>query len=199
MHLNRRRFIGSLAVGAAGLAAPSAFAAVRSFDAPKLLAQARTALVTHGSVIQHRDRVGLVDFGAPSGRPRFQIVDIGNGRILANYLVAHGRGSDPANTGLLQRFSNQPGSNASCRGSFMAGETYHGKYGRSRRLHGLDPENDMALARAIVIHSADYVTQDMAQSSGRVGRSLGCLTVSHRDIADVLALLGPGRLIYSAK
>lgn len=199
MNLNRRDFIGSFAAGVAGLAAPSAFAAVRSFDAPALLTQARSALVSHGAMIHHRDRVGLVDFGAPSGRPRFQIVDIGNGRVLANYLVAHGRGSDPANTGLLQRFSNQPGSNASCRGSFMVGDVYHGKYGRSRRLIGLDPENDMALARAIVIHSADYVTQDMAQSSGRVGRSLGCFTVSHQDIAAVLALLGPRRLIYSAK
>ena len=205
MILNRRRFIGGLGLGTAGLAmpsvlsAPSAFAAVRADAEPALLAQARAALVAHGARVVHRDRLGLVDFGAPSGLPRFRIVDIGNGRVLANLLVAHGRGSDPANTGVLQRFSNRPGSNASSSGSFLIGDTYMGKYGRSRRLHGLDPENDMALARAIVIHSADYVRDDMARDSGRVGRSLGCFTVSHGDIADVLALLGPGRLLFAAR
>jgi len=164
-----------------------------------LLPQARAALLTHASRIRFRDIVGLVDFGAPSGTPRFQIVDIGNGRVLANYLVAHGRGSDPGNTGFLQRFSNRPGSNATSSGSFLVGDTYHGKYGRSRQLHGLDPANDMAFARAIVIHSADYVSQDIARSSGRVGRSLGCFTVSHGDIGEVLTMLGPGRLLFSVR
>ena len=205
MTINRRRFIGGLGLGAAGLAmpsvlsAPSAFAAVRTEAEPALLAQARASLVAHGARVVHRDRLGLVDFGAPSGDARFRIVDIGNGRVLANLLVAHGRGSDPANTGLLQRFSNRPGSNASSSGSFLIGDTYMGKYGRSRRLHGLDPENNMALSRAIVIHSADYVRDDMARHAGRVGRSLGCFTVSHGDIGDVLALLGPGRLLYAAR
>lgn len=199
MNFTRRRFVGTLGLGVAGLVAPSAFAAVRSGETPALLAQAKAALDVHGSRVKHHDLVGLVDFGQPSGRPRFQIVDIANGRVLANNLVAHGRGSDPANTGFLQKFSNRPGSNASSAGSFLVGDTYYGKYGRSRRLHGLDPENDMALARAIVIHSADYVSQDISRSSGRVGRSLGCFTVSHNDISEVLTLLGPGRLLFAAR
>jgi hypothetical protein len=199
MNFTRRRFFGTLGLGVIGLAAPSAFAAVRSGDAPALLAQAKAALDIHGSRVRHRDLVGLVDFGAPSGKPRFQIVDIANGRVLANNLVAHGRGSDPTNTGFVQTFSNRPGSNASSAGSFLIGDTYYGKYGRSRRLHGLDPENDMAFARAIVIHSADYVSQAMSRTSGRVGRSLGCFTVSHNDISEVLTLLGPGRLLFSAR
>ncbi len=205
MSIDRRRFIGGLGLGAAGLAvpsvlsAPTAFAAVRPDAEPPLLDAARAALAAHGARIPHRDRLGLVDFSAPSGSARFRIVDIGNGRVLANWLVAHGRGSDPANTGVLQRFSNRPGSNASSSGSFLIGETYMGKYGRSRRLHGLDPENDMALAGAIATHSADYVREDMARHAGRVGRSLGCFTVSHADIAEVLALLGPGRLLYAAR
>lgn len=178
---------------------PSAFAAARSSPAPGLLAQAKAALDTHKAKVLHRDVIGIVDFGAPSGRPRFQVVDLGNGRVLANSLVAHGRGSDPANTGFLQSFSNEPGSNATSAGSFVVGETYVGKYGRSRRLHGLEPDNDLAFARAIVIHSADYVSQTMATTSGRVGRSFGCFTVSHGDIGTVLALLGPGRLLFSAR
>lgn len=178
---------------------PSAFAAARSSSGPNLLAQAKAALDEHKAKVLHRDFIGIVDFAAPSGKPRFQVVDLGNGRVVANSLVAHGRGSDPANTGFLQRFSNQPGSNASSAGSFVVGETYVGKYGRSLRLHGLEPQNDMAFARAIVIHSADYVSQTMASTAGRVGRSFGCFTVSHDDISTVLALLGPGRLLFSAR
>jgi hypothetical protein len=53
-----------------------------------------------------------------------------NGRVLANCLVAHGRGSDPEDTGFLQKFSNRPGSNASSEGSFLIGDTYHGKHER---------------------------------------------------------------------
>jgi len=205
MTMNRRRFIGGLGLGAvalatpSALAAPAAFASARTDTMPTLLARARAALQTHGGRVPFRDRVGLVDFSAPSGLPRWQIVDLGNGRVLSNLLVAHGRGSDPANTGLLQRFSNQPGSNASSGGSFLIGDTYFGKHGRSRRLHGLEPQNDQALARAIVIHSADYVSEGRAQSAGRVGRSQGCFAVAHDDLGEVLALLGPGRLLLAAK
>lgn len=199
MKLSRRHFVGAIATGAAGLAAPTAFAAVRSGDRPTLLARAVAALDSHGSRIARRDIVGIVDFAASSGIRRFQIVDIEKGRVLANHFVAHGRGSDPENTGLVQTFSNRPGSNASSRGSYVTGQTYYGKHGRSRRLLGLDPDNDMAYARAIVIHGAGYVSRGMANSSGRVGRSLGCFTVSERDISDVLAELGPGRLLYAAK
>lgn len=113
MTMNRRRFIGGLGLGAIGLAASPTFATVRLDTMPPLLARARSALITHGGRVLNRDRVGLVDFSAPSGQPRFQIVDINNGRVLTNLLVAHGRGSDPGNTGVLQRFSNRAGSNAS--------------------------------------------------------------------------------------
>ena len=199
MAMNRRRFIGGLGLAAVGLTTPSAFASVRLDTMPSLLARARSALLTHGGRVQFRDRVGLVDFSAASGVPRLQIVDIANGRVLKNLLVAHGRGSDPANTGVVQRFSNRPGSNASSSGSFLIGDTYFGKHGRSRRLHGLDPENDQALARAIVIHSADYVSEGQAKAAGRVGRSQGCFTVSHDDLGEVLALLGPGRLLLAGR
>lgn len=178
--------------------APRSFAAVKSGDQPSLLPRAMAALNTRGS-IPHRDIVGIVDFGAPSRAPRFHLVDLGNGRVMMTHLVAHGRGSDPANSGWLERFSNRPGSNASSQGSFLSGDTYYGKHGRSRRLMGLDAENSLALSRGIVIHAADYVTPDHALSQGRVGRSQGCFAVSNRAIDEVLARLGPGRLLFASK
>jgi hypothetical protein len=127
------------------------------------------------------------------------LVDVLNGTVVGNHLVAHGSGSDPANSGWAERFSNRPGSNASSQGCFVTGDTYYGKHGRSRKLHGLDPDNDLALSRGIVIHAASYVGEGIAQSQGRIGRSQGCFAVSRDDIDQVLARLGPGRLLLATK
>jgi len=199
MKIDRRGLLGAIAAGSAGMAAPRAFAAVRPGGQPALLARALASLDAHGRTILHRDRIGLVDFSLPSRIPRFDIVDLAGGRTIATHLVAHGRGSDPANTGWTGRLSNQPGSNASCRGSFLTASAYHGRHGRSRRLIGLDPDNSNAASRAIVIHAADYVSGAMAQRHGRIGRSQGCFAVPDREIAEVMALLGEGRLLFAWK
>lgn len=164
-----------------------------------LLPRALAALNAHGSRIADRSVVGLVDFAVPSRLPRLHIVDVAGGRVMSSHLVAHGRGSDPENSGWAERFSNRMGSEASSNGSFVLGETYFGKHGRSRRLIGLDTDNDQAEARGIVIHAAAYVCPDFAARYGRVGRSQGCFAVNTSEIASVLDLLGPGRLLYAAR
>jgi len=199
MNFNRRHFLSAVTASSAGLIASGAFATVRTGDKPALLSHAMAALDKHGSAIRNRDIIGLVDFSAPSRLPRFDLVHIGNGQVLSSYLVSHGRGSDPANSGWAKLFSNRPGSNASSCGSFLTGTTYYGKHGRSRRLHGLDAENSMAAPRAIVIHGASYVTPVMARTQGRVGRSLGCFAVSNTEIDEVLAKLGQDRLLFAWK
>jgi hypothetical protein len=113
--------------------------------------------------------------------------------------VAHGRGSDPENSGWAKRFSNRPGSNASSEGAFLTGETYIGKHGRSRRLQGLDPENCNAQERGIVIHQASYVDKTMAENQGRIGRSEGCFAISSADIYEVLTRLPPGTLLFAGR
>jgi hypothetical protein len=203
MLFNRRTFLGSALLGSAGLCASSAFAAPAFADSagqrsPTLLARARTALAQHRSHITHTDVIAIADFTLASRQPRFHLVDIANGRTTS-LLVAHGRGSDPANIGFVERFSNQPGSYATSNGSYVTGDLYVGKHGRSRRLIGLDSENDQALPRAIVIHAAPYVTDDMAKTQGRVGRSQGCFTVTQVDLEMVLDRLGPGRLLFAGK
>jgi hypothetical protein len=164
-----------------------------------MLPRAMASLNTHGRSIAHRDMIGVVDFAAPSHLPRLHLLDLGNGRILGSLLVAHGRGSDPANSGWVESLSNRPGSNASCEGSFLTGDTYLGMHGRSRRLHGLDQDNSLAESRGIVIHAAPYVDAEMAQTKGRIGRSEGCFAVSRNDIAELLDRLGKGRLLFAAK
>lgn len=211
MNLNRRHLLGAGLIAGVSLIAPTTLAnpILRSptpphpadpgnADMPVALRRALAALDRHSGRITQRDRIALADFSLPSGDMRFMLVDVAGGRIEKSYLVSHGRGSDPANSGFVQRFSNRPGSNASSRGSFLIGDTYVGKHGRSRRLHGLEEENDMALARAIVIHGADYVDRDMAREQGKIGRSFGCFAVERAEIGDVLERLGPGRLLFAA-
>jgi hypothetical protein len=57
----------------------------------------------------------------------------------------------------------------------------------------------MAETRAIVIHAASYVCEDIARSQHRIGRSQGCFAVAKADIDEVLARLGQGRLLFAAK
>ncbi|MFN4222156.1 MULTISPECIES: murein L,D-transpeptidase catalytic domain family protein [Novosphingobium] len=166
---------------------------------PALVQRAVAALDAHGAHIRHRDLVGLVDFSRASRETRFHLIDIEGGKVLSSHLVSHGSGSDPANSGWVQRFSNRVGSNASSPGAFLTGVTYVGKHGRSRRLIGLEDANSAALERGIVIHAASYVSDAMARTQGRIGRSQGCFAFSDSDIGNVLERLGEGRLLYAVK
>jgi hypothetical protein len=165
---------------------------------PTPIEAARAALDRHARLVDHHDVVGIVDFTAPSSMPRFHLVDIGKG-TTASFLVAHGKGSDPENSGWVERLSNEPGSNASCAGAFLTGEMYIGKHGRSLRLVGLEPANNMAALRGIVIHGASYVADVRTRTVGRIGRSQGCFAVSNSDIEEVLDRLGSGRLLFAWK
>lgn len=223
MNLGRRQFLGTFAGTAATVLFPrsAAEAVVPARDrwgplqdgvvplstvntlaiagAPALLPRALAALQTQGHRITERDMIGIVDFSVPSKTPRFHLVDLVGGRVASTHLVAHGKGSDPANSGWVEHLSNRPGSEASCSGSFVTGQTYYGKHGRSRRLLGLDPENNLADERGIVIHAASYVDSGRAADLGRIGRSQGCFAVSQGEIGEVLEKLGPGRLLFAAR
>lgn len=200
MMISRRGLIGSVAAMAA-LAPARALAPNRPFTPEKgsaILEAARSALVRHGRQAGERDLVGVADFGPASRDPRFHIVDIANGRV-SSFLVAHGRGSDPEHSGWLHRFSNEMGSSATSAGVYLTGGEYEGKHGRSMRLLGLDPTNDNAEARAVVIHGAWYVGPQMIAEHGKLGRSEGCLAFSEADLPRVLEQLGPGRLIVASR
>lgn len=127
------------------------------------LEHALAALDQHGSQVAFRYVLGMVGFTVPSRLPRFHVVNFIGG-AMSTYLVADGRGSDPENSGWVELLSNKPGSNASCAGSVVAGDVCLGKYGRSRRLHDLDPDNNLAAPRGIVVHAADYGTKSARAS-----------------------------------
>ena len=165
---------------------------------PELFKRAIAALDRHSMRIPSHDRIAIADFATPSYRPRFHIVNVGSGEVQS-FLVAHGIGSDPEHTGLLHSFSNAINSEATSEGAFLTADYYVGKHGDSQRLLGLDPTNNNAYDRAIVVHSAWYSNSDMVARHGKLGRSQGCFAVGENELAKVFERLGPGRMIYSAK
>lgn len=119
--------------------------------------------------------LSVIDYSLPSTRPRLWVFDLAQPRLIYQELVAHGR-----NTGenMASRFSNINGSFMSSLGAFETQEAYVGANGYSLRLRGLEPGfNDLARERAIVIHGAPYVSEDLVRRQGRLGRSLGCPAV----------------------
>ncbi len=192
--VSRRAFIAATAVLAArpALAVPLSAAV-----SPDLLARAQAAVQQHRDRLLHTDRIGIVDFTRASREPRLHVVDLTDGGISA-HLVAHGRGSDPAHTGWVSRLSNEPGSFASSAGAYATGALYEGAHGHSMRLSGLDADNSNAEARALVVHAAWYVSPEIAQNAGKLGRSEGCFAVSTASLEVVLRQLGPGRLLFAS-
>ena len=165
---------------------------------PAMLKRAFAALGRHAAAIPNRDVIAIADFSLPSRTPRFHIVDVASGRV-SSHLVAHGRGSDPAHTGWLQRFSNEAQSHATSSGAYRTEGLYIGAHGRSLRLTGLDATNNNALSRAIVVHAAWYVSPELAKTHGVLGRSEGCFALSNASLPEVLQRLGSGHLIYADK
>jgi L,D-transpeptidase catalytic domain len=163
-----------------------------------LLKRAREALERHQSRIALRDFMAVADFSLPSREPRFHVISLAEGSVRS-YLVAHGRGSDPSRTGWLQRFSNEPRSNATSSGAYLTDSFYTGAHGHSLRLRGLDATNSNAYMRAIVVHAAWYVNRAAVGYAGVLGRSEGCFAVADSSLPEILGRLGPGRLIYADK
>lgn len=198
--LTRRNVLAYSAAGAALSLIPSSFAFARTAPSVStaLMARAMAALDRHAATIPNRDVIAIADFALPSHTPRFHIVNVESGDV-SSHLVAHGYGSDPGHTGWLHMFSNGRGSHASSSGAYRTDAIYSGKHGRSIRLSGLDATNDNALDRAIVVHPAWYVSDDVARGHGVLGRSDGCFALSDTSIKVALDRLGPGRMIYAGK
>ena len=118
----------------------------------------------------------LIDMSLPGGRNRFFVYDLKNESVAYAGLVAHGS----CNERFLSRgkFSNVSGSGCSSLGRYKVGAFYHGSYGASFKLHGLDKSNSNAYPRGVVIHGYDCVPDE--EIFPRVlCNSLGCPMVSY--------------------
>jgi hypothetical protein len=139
--------------------------------------------------------VGIADFSRPSEARRLWIVDLETGDVLVHDRVAHGSGSGDR---FATRFSDKPGSHATSLGLYRGVRPYRGKHGRSLLLDGLEPANESARARSVVVHPSTYVDDAWVAKHGRPGRSWGCFAVDP-DVADpvVDALSGATLLAWA--
>jgi hypothetical protein len=119
--------------------------------------------------------ISIVDFSQPSVNKRLYVIDLDNYELLYNTWVAHGMKSGKT---MAKLFSNKPSSNKSSLGFYVTGEAYQGSNGYSLKLQGVEKGiNDFAFRRAIVIHGADYVSEQFISNQGYIGRSKGCPAV----------------------
>ena len=198
--LKRRRFLaaGAVLAGAVTAAPRTVFAAPETATARDAALRdiAKRELQRMGDTIWHHDMAAIVDFGLHSSEKRINFIDLQSGTVRS-FLVTHGSGSDPEHTGWLQKWSNVPNSLASSRGAYRTRNWYVGRYGQSMRVDGLDPTNNNALKRAIVMHQADYATPQHVEKWGLLGRSDGCFSMGPEQFRYALENLHGGRLLYA--
>ncbi|TLU98823.1 murein L,D-transpeptidase catalytic domain family protein [Dyadobacter luticola] len=142
--------------------------------------------------------MAIADFTQSSKNKRLYVIDLIKRKVLMNTYVAHGRNSGNE---FAEHFSNNNSSFQSSLGFYKTMGTYQGKHGLSLRLEGLEKGiNDRAYERAIVMHGADYVSENFIKNTGRLGRSQGCPAVSVSDCKELISMLynGAGLFIYSS-
>jgi hypothetical protein len=114
----------------------------------------------------------IIDFSRSSKEKRMFVVDLKSQKLLISSLVSHGRNSGNE---FAQKFSNRPESHQSSLGFYVTGRTYLGSNGFSLVLEGMEKGfNDKAKERAIVMHGADYASEQVIRKKGYLGRSYGC-------------------------
>jgi hypothetical protein len=137
----------------------------------------------------------IIDYTIRSSKPRMWIIDIKQGKLLMEALVANGK-----NSGVFygEHFSNKPHSKQSSLGVYITTNTFHGHHNVALRVQGLEKHiNDLAAERAIELHSAAYVTPEFAKQHGRVGRSWGCFAVNPARIKEIIQYTKNGSVIFA--
>jgi len=136
------------------------------------LALGAAACAVKSGAISDPSTLTVIDYSRPSTARRLWVFDMHTQALLHEELVAHGKNSGD---NMATHFSNELDSHQSSIGLYLTEDSYVGKNGYSLRLRGLDEGfNDRASERAIVMHGAPYVNDDIARTMGRLGRSWGC-------------------------
>ncbi|MCD6544811.1 MAG: murein L,D-transpeptidase catalytic domain family protein [Flavobacteriaceae bacterium] len=143
--------------------------------------------------IQNSKFLTVIDLSLSANKNRFFLIDFKSNKIIHKSKVAHGRNSGGE---FAKYFSNKIGSYQSSIGFYKTAETYQGKHGLSLRLDGLENSNNNARKRAIVIHSADYVSDLFIKKNGRLGRSLGCPSLPKEGFLSIIKYIKNGSVLF---
>lgn len=141
------------------------------------------------------DHLAVIDYSKPSSQRRLWVFDLASGALEFFEWVAHGRNSGDA---VARLFSNRDGSLASSLGLYRTAGVFYGKEGIALQLDGLDPGfNDRARERAIVMHGAWYVSEELARATGRIGLSWGCPAVRPAVAKPIIDRLKGGQYLFA--
>ena len=141
-----------------------------------------------------KDIITIIDFTLPSTQKRMFVLDLVNKKVLFHSIVSHGRNSGE---NYATSFSNRHGSYQSSLGFYLTDQTYMGSNGYSLILDGLEKGiNDQARARAVVMHGADYCSENVIKSNGRLGRSYGCPALPREINESVINTIKNGSVLY---
>jgi hypothetical protein len=136
----------------------------------------------------------IIDYSKPSTEKRLFVLDLWNEKIICHTYVAHGKNSGE---NYATVFSNENESHKSSLGFYKTRRTYYGKHGYSLRLQGLEKGiNDMVAQRAIVVHGANYVSEEFIKTHGRLGRSHGCPAVPMDKHKEIIAKIKNGTSLF---
>ena len=179
------RTYNELATSAVGIRMPS----------PDVFEMAYKGYITlKGKNGLNRNILTIADFSLPSTEKRLWVFDMDKKEILFNEWVAHGKNSGE---NYAAKFSNIPHTNMSSIGFYITGDTYSGKHGLSLYLDGQEEEfNSKARERAIVIHGADYVSENFIKAYGRLGRSFGCPALSMDSYKQIIESISRGSCLF---
>lgn len=149
--------------------------------------------------VVRRPLLTIIDYEISSYLERLWVIDMEQQQLLHQEWVAHGMGSPRGSGGTMEEalsFSNEPGTLKSSLGLFVTAETYYGRHGYTLRLDGLEGGvNDNARERLIVLHGAEYVTQDRAKDR-LVGRSWGCPAVRPEVSRELIDTIKEGSILW---
>ena len=125
----------------------------------------------------------IIDFGLPSTEKRMWILDMTDQKVLYNTYVAHGQ--------------TTPNSHQSSLGFYVTAETYYGKNGLSLFIDGKEEGfNSNARQRYVVMHGADYATENFIERVGRLGRSYGCPAVPTKLAKEIINTVKGGSALF---
>jgi hypothetical protein len=134
----------------------------------------------------------IIDYSLPSTKKRLWVMD--GAKVVFHELVAHGKGTGENRA---EKFSNTQGMLMSSLGLYETASTYQGTHGYSLKLIGLEKGwNDRAMERKIVIHGAQYVSEELAQKKGRLGRSWGCPALGEKISKRIIDAIKDGAFVF---
>lgn len=136
----------------------------------------------------------ICDFNLSSNKKRLWVIDVKSEKLIFHTLVSHGK-----NTGeeYAVNFSNKINSYQSSLGFYKTANTYDGSNGFSLRLIGLDEGiNSNAFERAIVMHGADYCSEEFIMENNRLGRSFGCPAIPQKYAKQIMETIKDNQCLY---